>query len=175
MGLTRTFYIVRKGKLTVKDFNKMKKVFSEVCGDSCTIYYGETLDWIPLFATSICEGTYYIDDSKLAVMEEISGSPVMACSVFDSDVALIHFCRTGEISHHIYADEAALEEFGFEEYSTEPPGFLCDYGVDRKKLIEIWKEENIFAEECLYQIAKLMKTILVFDHDEKYEGIMVVR
>ena len=176
MGMTRVFFLIKKNNLTNADFHRIGKALAEVFGETFSIYNGPVLKLVPVFAAGLCEGAYWVEDDVLKEMERLSGNPVMAFSVFDSDVAFAYSCENGEVGRYVKPDEGMLEEYGFEEYSTELPEFLCNYGISREELEEIWGEDSdVFAEESFFRIEEQLGTIFVFGEDEEYEGLEGIR
>lgn len=178
MGTTRCFYFIKRNHLKEEDFRNQYKALTNACMDvDCAVYYSEQLPWIPVFATNLCEGTYYAEDSAMTAMETLFGSPVLVLSVFDDDVSFITYCEHGVTERFVHASEWVMEEFGFEECSTEFPEKLCEWGVDRERLEQLWMtgldEEGTEGDsDVLWDLAELLGTGLIYDVDEEYDGIV---
>ena len=173
MGMTKVFYMVKKNQLTSEKIREKLHGASALGVPSYTVFYQETIDWLPVFAPYYCEGQYNADEEFIVSLEDLFGSPVIALAVFDSDVAFVSICKNGGIQRYIYADEATLEEFGFEEYTPAIPAELENY-VDGKKLRRIWSEKYVFAEDCLQNIAQLLNTFLVSDENDIGKDVEVI-
>lgn len=178
MGTTRCFYFIKRNNLTEKDFRIRYKALADACMDAeCAVYYSERLSWVPIFATDLCEGTYYAEDFVMAAIEKIFESPVLVLSVFDDDVSFITYCEHGRIERFVHADKWLIEEFGFEEYSAEFPEKLCEWGVDRERLEQLWltnpeDEDTEWESDLTWTLAELLGTGLVYDADEECDGIV---
>ena len=171
MGMTRTFYLVKKNGLTLEDAeNRMSKLV-QMDRKSYTMFYSEKWDWISIFGTWLCEGAYNADDDFLRSLEETFGGDVIALSVFYRDVALVAMCRESTIYRYVNADAFMLEEFGFEEYEPSFPEGLERYGIPQEQLKALWqeKEKFTFAEELLQELADLLHAKLVFSEDDEPE------
>lgn len=173
MGMTRVFYFVKKNELTAEQIREKLLNASALAYPSYTVFYKDTVDWLPVFDANYCEGQYNVDEGFLTSLEETFGSPVIAFSTFDSDVAFVSIYENGELHRYIHADEFMLEEFGFEEYEPAIPAELVSY-VDEKELQKMWNEEHVFAEDLIQDIARLLNTFLVFDENDIEEGIEIV-
>ena len=173
MGMTKVFYIVKKNQLTSEKIHE-KLLGASVLGDpSYTVFYQETIDWLPVFDPYYCEGQYNADEEFMVSLEDLFGSPVIALATFDSDVAFVSICENGDLHRYIYADEVTLEEFGFEEYEPVIPTELEKY-VDGKELQRIWSEKYVPAEDVLQNIAQLLNTFLVSDENDIGEDVEVI-
>lgn len=173
MGMTKVFYMVKKNQLTSEKIREKLLGVSVLGVPSYTVFYQETIDWLPVFDPYYCEGQYNADEGFMVSLEDLFGSPVIAMAVFDSDVAFVSICENGDIHRYIYADEVTLEEFGFEEYAPAVPVELEKY-VDGKELQRIWSEKYVFAEDVLQNIAQLLNTFLVFYKDDIEEDIEII-
>lgn len=183
MGMTKVFYMVKKNQLTSEKIHEKMLGASALGVPSYTVFYKETIDWLPVFDPYHCEGQYNADEEFMVSLEDSFGSPVIALAVFDSDVAFVSICENGGIHRYIYADEATLEEFGFEEYAHVIPVELENY-VDGKELQRIWSEKYVFAEDLLQNMARLLNTFLVitqllntfltFDEDDIGEDTEII-
>ena len=171
MGMTRVFYIVKKNQLTSE---KIREKMLEASDYPCyTVFYQETIDWLPVFDEYYCEGQYNADQEFMESLEGAFDSPVIALSTFDSDVAFVSICENGELHRYVKASKCILEEFGFEEYEPVIPTKLEKY-VDGKVLQKMWGERYIFAEELLQNLAQLLNTFLVFDENDVGEDIEMI-
>lgn len=173
MGMTRVFYMVKKNQLTSEKIHE-KLSGASVSGKlSYTVFYQETIEWLPVLDEWYCEGRYNADKEFMVSLEELFGSHVIALSTFDSDVAFVSICENGKLNCYTSADEDMLEEFGFEEYEPVVPVKLEKY-VDGKELQKIWSEHYTFAEDRLQDIAQLLNTFLVFDENDLEEDIEII-
>lgn len=175
MGTTRCFYFIKKNQLTEEDFRNRYKALVDACMEDCAVYYSERLPWIPVFATNLCEGTFYAEDSAMIAIENLFGSPVLVLSVFDDDVSFVTYCEHGAIERFVHATEWDLEEFGFEEYSTAFPEKLCEWGADRERLEQLWSanpESEEWESDLTWDLAGIIGTGLIYDIDEEHDGIV---
>ena len=171
MGMTRVFYMVKKNQLTSE---KIRKMMSEASDNPYyTVFYQDTIDWLPVFDEFYCEGQYHADREFMESLEAAFGSPVIALSTFDSDVAFVSVCKSGELHRYVQASMSLLEEFGFEEYEPAIPAKLEDY-VDGEALQEIWNKKYVLAEERLEDLTQLLNTFLVFEENFVDEDVEMI-
>ena len=173
MGMTKVFYIVKKNQLTSEEIHEKLLGASALSDQSFTVFYQETIDWLPVFDPYYCEGQYNADEEFMVSLEDLFGSPVIALAAFDSDVAFVSICENGDMHRYIHADEVTLEEFGFEEYAPIVPAELEKY-VDGKELKRIWDDKYVFAEDLLQNITQLLNTFLVFYEDDIGEDVEII-
>ena len=174
MGMTKVFYMVKKNQLTSEKIREKLLGASALGNLSYTVFYQETKDWLAVFEEWYCEGQYNADKEFMVSLEELFGSPVIALSTFDSDVAFVSICENRELHRYVWADEYILEEFGFEEYEPLIPTELENY-VDGNELRKIWSEKYVFAEDLLREMAQLLNAFLVFDQNDVEEDIEVIQ
>ena len=174
MGMTRVFYFVKKNELTAKQIREKLRSASALAYPSYSVFYKDTLDWLPVFDTNYCEGRYNADEGFLTSLEETFGSPVIALSSFDSDAVFVSIYENGELHRYIHADEFMLEEFGFEEYEPAIPAELESY-VNAEELRKLWNEEHFFdAEDFIQDLVRLLNTFLAFDEDDAEEDVEII-
>ena len=105
--------------------------------------------------------------------------PVIVISVFDSDILLLAFCRPTEkpmvfaTTHNEMKNESTLlDEYEIcEEHMVFPCPFE-DYATDDqlREIQKIWQTDEVFIEDIIYKIAKILNFEIVHDNQEPVEG-----
>lgn len=175
MGMTRVFYMVKKGQLTSAIIRERlsKASLSASSAPAYTVFFSETKDWFSVFDEWLCEGTYYADPQLMDSLGKLFDSPVLALSTFDSDMAFVSIWENGKIYRYVCAHESMLEEFGLTEYETMAPAKLEKY-VSGKELRELWNHRYVLAEERLQDLAQLLNAFLVFDENDVEDGVEII-
>lgn len=169
MGLTKTFYLIKKDDCTAKEIEQKVTSLS-----ACTVYFKPDLKWLPIYCERFCDGCDHADEDFMGKLQEVFEKPIIAFSVFDSDFSSAAIYRDGEISRYACTAGEMVEEFmETDEYSEELPDFLCDYGIEYERLKEIWEDDEvIFEEDRLEELAKLLGVVLIGDDDDEGEDIL---
>ncbi|MTQ97754.1 hypothetical protein GMD88_15080 [Pseudoflavonifractor sp. BIOML-A6] len=133
---------------------------------------------MPLFNGNMCQGPI-VSSRDTGQLAEIFGVPVLACSLFDSDVLTISYSDPERGIKADYARPNVPEymEFDWDTYQTQFPEFLVDLcGEDaRERLREIWaSEEYVFADDKMYDICGLLGAQALYSGDEIPEGFIPI-
>ena len=132
--------------------------------------YRPDAKWLPLFTESLCEGRIASsrDAAKLA---ETFGTPVLAFSIFDSDVLFVSYADPGRQILEDYAkpNVEGFEEYDGDQYQQEFPRFLCAYG-EEATLREAWEGEEVFADDRMAKLCEAIGAQLLYDADELPAG-----
>lgn len=171
MGMTKTFYFIKKDEYTAEEIEKKVKELS-----ACRVYFSQELKWLPIYSLNVCEGCDHANKGFMQNLQEIFGKPILSFSVFDSDFLSTAICKDGGIYRYACMASDIAEDFmAIDEYSEELPEFLCDYGIEYEQLEEIWEDEEVvFEEDRLGELVKLLGTILVCDEDEAMEHVQPI-
>lgn len=92
------------------------------------IAYNACAKWLPFFEEKLCEG--YIASSKDAEkLSKIFGAPVLAFSIFDSDILFVSYSDAAKNIAYDFAKPnfEEFEEFDTDQYSTAFPEFMLDF------------------------------------------------
>lgn len=139
------------------------------------IAYRLEAQWLPLFETALCEG--YTASSKDAMrLSKLFQAPVLAFSLFDSDVLFVSY---GDAEKEICYDYAKpnfeeFEEYDVERYSTGFPDFLTEF-CSKTELKAIWnRADEVFADDRLEKLCRLMQIDLLYDGACVLEGYQLI-
>jgi len=145
---------------------------------SPVIAYNKTAKWFPFFEANLCEGSIAtMDDLKM--LSRIFGVPVLAFSVFDSDVLLVSFADQENMVgyNHTKPNISVFQALDVDDYSTDFPAFLLDFcdKNDYKKLTEIWNSSHyIFAEDRLTDICAMLGISVLYNDRDAPDGFYIV-
>ena len=143
--------------------------------DCATIAYKPDAKWLPLFETKLCEG--YIASSRDATrLSKLFAAPVLAFSVFDSDILFVSYSDAKKKIRRDYAkpNSEEIKEYDTEQYNKEFPEFLSEF-CDRDELKAIWDHTNeIFAEDRLEKLCRIMKIDLLYDGACALDGYQLI-
>ena len=107
------------------------------------------------------------------------GLPVMAVSVFDSDILLLAFCNPEALpvvfaaTHNdIKEDPLLCEEYEITSEQLTFPEPLEQYATSEElsKLREIWQADVVCIEEIVFDIANILDFSVIHDQQEEIEG-----
>lgn len=132
--------------------------------------YRSDAKWLPLFEENLCEG-YNATSRDTAKLAKTFGAPVLAFSIFDSDIL---FASYADPEKGIFEDYAKPNFEGFEEYDMDQyqqgfPQFLCAYG-EEISLREAWEGEEVFADDRMAKICELIGAQVLYDGEELPDG-----
>ena len=145
--------------------------------EHAVIGFAPSAKMLPFFNVNICEG-YTASSKDTAALSEQFGTPVLALSVFDSDIMFVSYSDASSDVGYDYAKPNIEDLEGFEEYDTDVystgfPEFLLTMcsEAEHQKLREIWEsEEYLFAEDRLYDICQLIGGSIIYDEDDMPDG-----
>lgn len=148
------------------------KSFSSVIG------YRPDAPWLPFFDTGMCDG-YNASSMDARRLSKIFGAPVIAFSIFDSDILMVSYSDAEKNIDHDYAKPnwEGMEEYDTELFRTDIPEFLlflCP-GLTREKLTEIWEGEEVFADERMGKLCKALKMFPIYQADSIPDGFEAIQ
>lgn len=115
--------------------------------------------WLPFFNVDICEG-YNASSRDARKLSKLFGAPVLALSVYDSDILLVSYSDAAKGVEHDYAKPNSewMEEYDMETFRNEFPAFLLELcpTLTEDKLTEIWEADEVFADDRMYKLGKVM-------------------
>lgn len=144
-------------------------------GNRAVIAYSPNAKWLPLFETTLCEG-YTAYSKEAAQLSKLFCAPVLAFSIFDSDVLFVSYSDVEKGIQYDYAKPniEEFEEFDTNQYSTEFPEFLVQF-CDRSELQSIWnKPDEVFADDRLKKLCQLMQIDLLYGNTSMLEGYQFI-
>ena len=166
---------ILKSDIFIKDFF-VGDNSSEV--DRAVIAYNKSAKWLPFFERDFCYGKY-ASKREIRLLSKIFNAPVMAFSVYDSDILFVSYI---DPENNIFQNYTKTNYSGFEDidtrlYSADLPRFLKEHCIERdyKQLVVIWESEDfVLAEDRMREICKLIKVQIMFDETDIPEGYQPV-
>lgn len=123
------------------------------------IAYRENAPWLPFFDLNICDG-YNASSKDARRLSKAFGAPVLAISIFDSDVLMVSYCDAATNIAYDYAKPnfPEMEEYDTTLYRAEFPQFLVDLcpEASEKKLKESWDGDEVFADDRMYKLGDIL-------------------
>lgn len=139
------------------------------------IGYRPDAPWLPLFGEHLCEG-YNASSRDARKLSKTFGAPVLALSVFDSDILFVSYSDAAKGVEYDFAKPPCegYEEYDTELYSTQFPQFLTQLcpALTEEKLTEIWEADEVFADDQMYKLGEVMGLTPIFA--EVPEGFEVI-
>ena len=144
---------------------------------SAVIAFCETSKWLPMFEENLCEG-YNAISKDTTRFSEIFGAPVIAFSLFDSDVLFVSYsdAEKGVAYDYERSNFGDEEDDDASEYGPYIPGYpeflqaLCKED-NRDRLRDIWAStEYVFADDKMADICDLLGMSVIYDGAEMPEG-----
>ncbi len=138
------------------------------------IAFNKEAKMLPLFKPHLCEGNN-ATTTETDLMSEHFGAPVLAFSIYDSDVLFISYSdkAAGVAYNYAMPNYEEFEDYDFEYFSREFPEFLlsfCDES-DHQKLRDIWaKMDYIFADDRMFDICELIGANIIYGAEHNLEG-----
>lgn len=115
--------------------------------------------WLPFFNVDICEG-YNASSRDARKLSRLFGVPVLALSVYDSDILFVSYSDAAKGAEYDYAKPNSewMEEYDMETFRNEFPAFLLELRptLTEEKLREIWEADEVFADDRMYKLGKVM-------------------
>lgn len=148
---------------------------SQTQGNRGIIAYSPDAKWLPLFETTLCEG-YTASSKDTAWLSKLFAAPVLAFSIFDSDVLFVSYsdAKKGICYDYVKPNFEEFKEYDTEQYSTEFPNFLSEF-CNKSELEAIWDNTDvIFADNRLEKLCRLMQIDLLFDGTCVLEGFQLI-
>lgn len=122
--------------------------------------------WLPFFEERLCEG-YNASSRDACCLSRNFKAPVLAFSLFDSDLLLVSYGDAAQDIRYDYAKPnfEEMEEFDTELYKAEFPWFLAELcpGVSEDALREIWDAEEDFADDRMEKLCAALRMVPIYD------------
>lgn len=142
--------------------------------------FREDAKWLPYFLTELCDGRN-CSSKELKGTSERFQTPVLAFSIFDSDILFVSYC---DAEKHIFYDYVKPNYPGMEEYDTEVyqeglPAFLLSLDEensvqqlgDIQRLKDIWDEKDMaFADDRMHNLLQFLGMQVIYDEEDIPEG-----
>lgn len=123
------------------------------------IAYRPDEPWLPFFNVDICEG-YNASSRDARKLSRLFCAPVLALSVYDSDILLVSYSDAAKGVEYDYAKPNSewMEEYDMETFRNEFPAFLLELCpmLTRERLAEIWEADEVFADDRMYKLGEVM-------------------
>ncbi len=140
------------------------------------IGYRPDAPWLPFFDADICEN-YNASSRDAELLSKAFGAPVLAFSIFDSDVLMLSYSDAERGVNHNYAKPncEGVEEYDTELFRAELPAFLlflCPE-LTKEKLTEIWEGEEVFADDRMGKLCEVLGMVSLYENKvpEGFEAI----
>ncbi|MBO5035066.1 MAG: hypothetical protein J6C43_05600 [Oscillospiraceae bacterium] len=126
--------------------------------------------WLPLFEENLCEG-YNASSRDAGKLAKTFGAPVLAFSIFDSDILFVSYADPEKGISEDYAKPnfEGFEEYDMDQYQEAFPQFLCAYG-DEAALREAWEGEEVFADDRMAKLCELIGAQVLYDGSKLPQG-----
>lgn len=130
----------------------------------------EEARWFPFFEETLCDG-YNASSRDAEQLAKGFGVPVLAFSIFDSDVLFVSYADPERKLRLDFAkaDFEEAEEMIEAPFRGEFPSFLCTYG-DETILREIWEGEEVFADDRMAKLCTAIGARVLYDAVDMPEG-----
>lgn len=137
--------------------------------------YRRDAAWLPFFDRDICEG-YNASSKSIRRLSKAFHAPVLAFSIFDSDILMLSYCDAAENTACDYAKPNSddMEEFDDETFQRTFPQFLTGLcpGASEQELREIWDAEEDFADDRMIKLSEALGAVPVYDElPEGFEAV----
>lgn len=137
--------------------------------------YRPDAPWLPFFDTGMCDG-YNASSHDAKQLSTIFGAPVIAFSIFDSDILMLSYSDAERGINYDYAKPNCeeMEEYDTSLFRAELPLFLlflCPE-LTKEKLTEIWEGEEVFADDRMEKLCEALDMHPIYqDVPEGFEAI----
>lgn len=153
-------------------------IFGQSRGESRpAIAYSATAEWLPLFDERMCAGNN-ASEADLTRLFDVFGVPVLALSIFDSDVLLLSYIdEVEQIRNHAKPNIDGFMDYDVDQYSKEFPDFLAEVftGSSGDELRAVWaKEDYVFADDRMHDMCRLLNIAPLYDSNEIPDGYQAV-
>ena len=151
-------------RLAEQETQKTKQHFDSIFGarpelPSPMIGYRPDAPWLPLFGEHLCEGNN-ASSRDARKLSRLFCAPVLALSVYDSDILLVSYSDAAKGVEYDYAKPNSewMEEYDMETFRNEFPAFLLELCpmLTRERLAEIWEADEVFADDRMYKLGEVM-------------------
>lgn len=139
-------------------------------GKRAVLAYRPDAKWLPLFEENLCEG-YNASSRDAGKLAKTFGAPVLAFSIFDSDILFVSYAAPEKGISVDYAKPnfEGFEEYDMDQYQEAFPQFLCVYG-EETALRDAWKGEEVFADDRMAKLCELIGAQVLYDSSELPQG-----
>lgn len=136
--------------------------------------YRSDARWLPFYEEEFCEG-YYATSLSADILAKDFGAPVLAFSIFDSDILFVSYSDPERDVCEDYAKPnfEGFEEYDMDRYREEFPTFLCAYG-DEATLREVWEGEEVFADDRMAKLCEAIGAQVLYSSQELPRGFQWV-
>lgn len=129
------------------------------------VAYRPDAPWLPFFEERLCEG-YNASSNDARRLSQNFKAPVLAFSLFDSDLLLVSYCDAAQEIRYDCAKPnfAEMEEYDTELYKAEFPRFLTELcpGVPEDALREIWDAEEDSADDRMEKLCAALRLVSIY-------------
>lgn len=137
--------------------------------------YRRDAAWLPFFDRDLCEG-FNASSESIRRLSEAFRAPILAFSIFDSDVLMLPCCDAAENIAYDYAKPNFddMDEFDDETFQYSFPQFLTGLcpGTSERELRGIWDAEEVFADDRMIKLYEALGAVPVYDElPEGFEAI----
>lgn len=123
------------------------------------IAYREDAPWLPFFDLNICDG-YNASSKDARRLSKAFGVPVLAFSIFDSDVLMVSYSDAAQNIAYDYAKPnfPEMEEYDTGLFQAEFPQFLLELcpKTPEATLRAIWDGDEVFADDRMYKLGEVL-------------------
>lgn len=123
------------------------------------VAYRPDAAWLPFFEVDTCEG-YNASSRDARKLSKLFGAPVLAFSIFDSDILMVSYSDAAEKVEYNFAKPniEGMEEYDTQLFQNELPAFLLDLcpALTKEKLTEIWEADEVFADDRMYKLGEVL-------------------
>lgn len=142
--------------------------------------YRADAKWLPYFITELCDGHNCSSRELLGTSERFQ-TPVLAFSIFDSDILFVSYC---DAERRVFYDFVKpnypdAEEYDPRVYKDDFPAFLLSLDEENRvqqlgdiqKLKDIWNEADmVFADDRMHNILQFLGMQVIYDENDIPEG-----
>ncbi len=123
------------------------------------VAYRPDAAWLPFFDVDVCEG-YNATSRDARKLSKVFGAPVLAFSIFDSDILMVSYCDAAKGVRYDCArpNMEGMEEYDTQTFRNERPAFLLELcpALTREKLTEIWEGDEVFADDRMDKLGEVL-------------------
>lgn len=171
-------------KLTGKDrllLGFLRSVMEAETDDRAQAGFRADAAWLPFWQTWLCDGKV-LSSGELGRLSEAFRTPVLAFSLFDSDVLLVSYrdAAAGAAFDYARLPWEDYEEYDDEIYQVGFPEFLAQLcpPEHREELRTAWETEeeyDVFADDRMWKLMELLGMDVIDPRAERFpEGYEAV-
>jgi len=142
------------------------------------IAYCKSIKWLPFYMESMCDGCN-ATDNDLKRLSMTFDAPILAFSIYDSDILFISFveAKSDIICNHAKPNYDSFTDYDVDLYKKGFPVFLQDF-CDKEKhhlLVDTWNSTGYaFAEDRMSDIQKILGITAIYNDQEAPEGFVLL-